>query len=92
VSGLYISEGWGFSAVIIAPLLWTSLEYLKAHLFTGFPWENLAYSQHEYLSMIQVADITGIYGITFLIVLLNCIVYDCISVLLFSSGGKKNNL
>ena len=90
--GVVYFRRMGFSAVIIAPLLWTSLEYLKAHLFTGFPWENLAYSQHDYLSMIQVADITGIYGITFLIVLLNCIVYDCISVLLFSSGGKKKQL
>ena len=28
----------GIRGVIIAPLLWTSLEYLKAHLFSGFPW------------------------------------------------------
>ena len=82
----------GIRGVIIAPLLWTSLEYLKAHLFSGFPWEDLAYSQHEYLPMIQVADITGIYGITFLIVLLNCVVYDCISGLLLSSGGAKKRL
>ncbi|MBW2651143.1 MAG: apolipoprotein N-acyltransferase [Deltaproteobacteria bacterium] len=82
----------GMRAVLIAPLLWTSLEYLKAHLFSGFPWEDLAYSQHEYLSMIQVADITGIYGITFLIVLLNCVVYNCISGLLLSSGGEKKRL
>ncbi|MBW2599444.1 MAG: apolipoprotein N-acyltransferase [Deltaproteobacteria bacterium] len=82
----------GMRAVLIAPLLWTSLEYLKAHLISGFPWEDLAYSQHGYLPMIQVGDITGIYGITFLIVLLNCIVYDCISGSFSSSGSEKKRL
>ena len=82
----------GIRSVLIAPLLWTSLEYLKAHLFSGFPWEDLGYSQHEYLSMIQVVDITGIYGITFLIVLLNCVVYDCISSLPLSGSEKKRLL
>ncbi len=79
----------GIRGTIIAPLLWVSLDYVKGHLFSGFPWEDLAYSQHGYLPMIQVGDITGIYGITFLIVLLNCIVYDCISGSFFSSGTEK---
>ena len=82
----------GIRGVIIAPLLWVSLDYLKAHLFSGFPWEDLAYSQHGYLPMIQVGDITGIYGITFLIVFLNCIVYDCINGSLFSSGSERKSL
>ncbi|MBW2560676.1 MAG: apolipoprotein N-acyltransferase [Deltaproteobacteria bacterium] len=79
----------GIRAVLMAPLLWTSLEYLKAHLFSGFPWEDLAYSQHGHLSLIQIADITGVYGITFLIVLLNCILYDCMSGLFPAPGGKR---
>ncbi|MCK4534047.1 MAG: apolipoprotein N-acyltransferase [Syntrophobacterales bacterium] len=91
-TGIVYFKRRGVRGVIMAPLLWTSLEYLKAHLFSGFPWEDLAYSQHEYLSVIQVADITGIYGITFLIVLLNCVVYDCISGTLLSSGGEKKRL
>ncbi|MDD5722453.1 MAG: apolipoprotein N-acyltransferase [Syntrophales bacterium] len=75
--------------VVMAPLLWTSLEYLKARLFSGFPWEGLAYSQHGHLSLIQVADITGIYGITFLIVLLNCVLHDCMIGLFLSPGGRR---
>ncbi len=81
----------GMGAVLMAPLLWTVLEYLKAHLFSGFPWEDLAYSQHGSLSLIQIADITGVYGITFLIVLLNCVFYDCMSGL-FPSPGEKRKL
>jgi len=79
----------GMRAVLMAPLLWTSLEYLKAHLFSGFPWEDLAYSQHGYLSLIQIADVTGPYGITFLIVLLNCVFYDCMNGLFPPPGGKR---
>jgi apolipoprotein N-acyltransferase len=61
-----------------APLLWTSLEYAKSQLFTGFPWENLAYSQYLNIKFIQIADITGIYGITFLIVFMNALIHDTV--------------
>ncbi|HTZ40745.1 MAG TPA: apolipoprotein N-acyltransferase, partial [Syntrophales bacterium] len=61
----------GIPAVVAAPLLWTVLEYGKSMLFTGFPWENLSHSQYQILPLIQVADITGSYGISFVIVLVN---------------------
>lgn len=56
---------------LAAPVLWVCLEYLKSCLFTGFPWENLGYSQFSNLLFIQMADITGVSGLSFLIVLLN---------------------
>jgi apolipoprotein N-acyltransferase len=58
-----------------APLIWTVLEFLRGRLLTGFPWENLAYSQYLYPKVIQLADITGIYGITFAIVMINALLY-----------------
>ena len=66
----------GFVEFVTAPLLWVCLEFLKTILFTGFPWENLAYSQYKYLTIIQFSDITGIYGVSFLIVLINTILTD----------------
>jgi apolipoprotein N-acyltransferase len=65
--------------VLSAPLLWTVLEYVRSHLFTGFPWENLAHSQYLYSSVIQISDITGIYGITFTIVLINAVLFDLLT-------------
>ncbi len=55
-------------ALIVAPAFWTTLEFVRSYAFTGFPWSSLGYSQHAFLPMIQIADITGIYGISFLIV------------------------
>jgi apolipoprotein N-acyltransferase len=60
-----------------APPLWTVLEFFRSHLLTGFPWENLAYSQYLHGNLIQLADWTGIYGITFAIVLANALWADC---------------
>ena len=54
-----------------APSLWVALEFLRSYVFTGFPWSSIGYSQYKFLSIIQVADITGIYGISFLIVAVN---------------------
>jgi apolipoprotein N-acyltransferase len=50
---------------------WVALEYVKTHFITGFPWCLLGYSQYEHLYLIQAADLFGVYGISFLIVLLN---------------------
>ena len=54
-----------------AASLWTILEYIRSHIFTGLPWNLLGASQWKMLTIIQIADITGIYGITFLIVFMN---------------------
>lgn len=59
-----------------APFIWTSLEFIRSHAFTGFPWSSLGYSQYELLPVIQVADIIGIYGVSFLVVSVNGVIAD----------------
>ncbi|MGO9137429.1 MAG: apolipoprotein N-acyltransferase [Syntrophales bacterium] len=75
-AGVVYFSGKGIARIIAAPALWTCLEYGKSHLFTGFPWENLAYSQYVNRYLIQAVDITGTYGITFVIILVNVVIYD----------------
>ncbi|HET6488231.1 MAG TPA: apolipoprotein N-acyltransferase [Syntrophales bacterium] len=69
--GVVLFRQRGMPVIVAAPLLWTVIEYAKSMLFTGFPWENLSHSQYLHLPLIQVSDITGGYGISFLIVLVN---------------------
>jgi apolipoprotein N-acyltransferase len=57
--------------VVITAALWVSLEYLRTYLFTGFPWALLGYSQWNFLPLAQVAEYTGVYGVSFLLVLLS---------------------
>jgi apolipoprotein N-acyltransferase len=60
---------------LFAPLLWVSLEYLRSFLLTGFPWANLGHSQYLNLPFIQMAEITGVYGLSFVIVMVNVTLY-----------------
>lgn len=48
--------------------LWIALEMLRDRLFTGFPWNPLGATQYQMVPLIQVTSITGIYGVSFLIV------------------------
>ncbi len=77
--GVVFLKGQGNALFLFAPLLWTLLEFVRSHLLTGFPWENLAYSQYLYGNIIQIADITGTYGITFMIVLINAVLYSVLT-------------
>ncbi len=67
-----------YPMILIAPAIWVSLEYIRTYLFTGFPWSSIGYSQYKFLSLIQIADITGIYGVSFLIVAFNAAFLDII--------------
>lgn len=51
--------------------LWVSLELLRTYLLTGFPWVLLGYSQWRALPVIQISEFTGVYGVSFLIVMIN---------------------
>jgi apolipoprotein N-acyltransferase len=47
-------------------------EYVRSNLFfLSFPWNLLGHSQHDYLIFIQIANITGVYGVSFLIIMVN---------------------
>ncbi|MEK9627800.1 MAG: apolipoprotein N-acyltransferase [Nitrospinota bacterium] len=61
---------------IFAPLLWTSLEYLRSTPEKlGFSWLGLGYSQFQNLPVIQPAEWTGVYGISWLILMVNSGIY-----------------
>jgi len=60
-------------AAIFAAALWTSLEWVRAWLLTGFPWNQLGISQYRRAGLIQCAAFTGVYGISFVIMLVNAV-------------------
>ncbi len=62
--------------LILLPSVWIALELVRAHLFTGFGWVSLGYSQYKNLWISQIADVTGVYGVSFLIVMVNVFLKD----------------
>ena len=61
--------------LITMPLLWVALEYIRTFIFTGFPWALLGHSQYLRHHLIQIADLFGAYGVSFLIALGNTAVF-----------------
>ncbi len=54
---------------LVAPVVWTGLDLVRAHLINGFSMGSLAHTQVDFLPVIQLADLVGEYGVTFLIVM-----------------------
>ncbi|OGF47324.1 MAG: apolipoprotein N-acyltransferase [Candidatus Firestonebacteria bacterium RIFOXYC2_FULL_39_67] len=59
------------TGLVYAPFIWVGVELLRTYLLTGFPWALLGYSQFKFLPLIQIADITGVFGVSFVLVLFN---------------------
>ena len=63
---------------LVAPIAWTGLDWLRSHLFTGFMMGSLAHTQYQFPLMIQIVDVFGEYGVTFLIVLVAACATQCL--------------
>jgi len=73
---IYLSRFLPSAAILFfIPCSWVLLEYLRSYLFTGFPWAQVGFSQYSNLPVIQIADITGSWGVSFLVVLTNTGLY-----------------
>jgi len=55
----------GIGGVFGVAAVWTAFEWIRGHLFTGLPWLYLGYTQTPVLNMCQVADVGGVYAVTF---------------------------
>ena len=60
------------------PVFWVALELVRSVLFTGFPWELLGYTQYRVLPLIQIADLVGVYGVSFMVVLCNAAIFQIV--------------
>jgi apolipoprotein N-acyltransferase len=61
----------GLPFALTAPVTFAAFEFIRCNFLTGFSFYLLAHTQYRYLPIVQVADITGVYGVTFLIALVN---------------------
>ncbi len=57
--------------VVAAPVVWVGLELVRAHLMTGFAWYLLGHSQYRWSAIVQISDLVGGYGVSFLVVMVN---------------------
>jgi apolipoprotein N-acyltransferase len=65
--------------LFLVSFFWVILEYIRAHLFTGFPWGMLAHSQYLNINLIQIADIMGAYGVSFIVMTFNAALFAYLS-------------
>lgn len=70
---------------VFAACTWTALELIRTCFFTAFPWNLLGYTQASFVNIIQISDITGVYGVSFLIIFVNMLVYY----LIFAEKEKR---
>lgn len=67
----YISDRLFFISVFLFPIVFTSIEYLRSSGYWGFPWGLVGYSQYNFNLLIQISEITGVFGVSFLVLLAN---------------------
>ncbi len=75
----------GLSLLWWAPTLWVTLEFGQTYIISGFPWGLLGGGLYLYPLLLQISDLTGVYGLSFLVALVNAALY----LLFFPPRGLK---
>jgi apolipoprotein N-acyltransferase len=65
----------GRKAWLLLPFIWLSIEYLQSISELAFPWNYLGYTQSYYLPLIQYAEYSGIWGVSFWVFCLNALIW-----------------
>jgi apolipoprotein N-acyltransferase len=67
-----------FKSVFLIPVVWCGLEWLRGNWSAighhGLPWLYAGYTQSPLLAICQIADITGVMGLSYLVLLLNALI------------------
>ncbi|HZI30854.1 MAG TPA: apolipoprotein N-acyltransferase, partial [Candidatus Binatia bacterium] len=61
---------------LVGASAWIGLEWLRGWLLSGFPWSFIGVSQYKLVPLIQIAAVTGVYGVSFLVVWLSLGIYS----------------
>ena len=78
----------GLPLLAAAPLVWVGLEFARGYIMTGFSWYYLGHSQYGWIGLLQISDLVGAYGVSFLVMMGNA----CIAELLPAGVFQKFHL
>lgn len=53
---------------LLGAAAWVAIEMIRSRFLTGFPWDTIGSSQWQLTPLIQIASVTGVYGVSFLVV------------------------
>ncbi len=67
-----IVSNTGWSVMWVSPILWTALEKFWPQVFPN----SLGASQYPLIYLTQIADVTGVLGLSFLVVYINAFLYS----------------
>lgn len=79
-----------FIFVLFLASYWCVLEWLRTWIFSGLPWNLLAISQWQQIGLIQISSITGIYGVSFILVFFNISLANLLNNFYLHVTIKKN--
>lgn len=65
------------SALVALPFLWTAFEWLHSLGEASYPWQALGYTQAFYTPIVQIADVAGVWGLSWCIVVVNVLLAAC---------------
>ncbi len=85
---IYSKIKWPALRFILISAAWLAVEFYKNRTFLAFPWGMIAYSQHDYLAVMQMAKIAGVYGVSLILVLINTVLAE--TVINFIKNRKIN--
>jgi len=56
---------------LILPIAWAGFEFLRSSGFLGYPWGLWGVTQYRFTSLVQIAALTGVWGLSFIVLLIN---------------------
>lgn len=73
---MFVKKNFGGKIhLIVFPFAYTLFEYFRSTTELAFPWLTLGNTQTYYLEKIQFIEFTGVYGLSFLILVVNVLLY-----------------
>ena len=86
---VWMKSGNNLIVAALAAAAWTGLEWVRGTLFSGFGWNMLGVTLHENIALIQICDITGVGGLSFLLVMANVMIVITLKRLRVEFGRHK---
>ncbi len=71
------THNWKFHmlSVLAIPAFWVAGEYIRGFMISGLPWALLAYTQWKNIVFIQIADLFGAWGVSFVMMMVNVLIF-----------------